>query len=227
MAVLRSGKNTVFKKNEPKVKRNKSTLKQSYKLREFSIKLKRISDTELQKYMQPKATRYHLRHRTADKNSSSKSIIQSNPNNKTVAVVSTSNVIWRDLINGSHVFRPTDIVLAKMGNFRPWPARINSVYKVGNVVKCYVLFYGTLQIGSVLQNHCVRVSECDLYIFHAVDEIKKKYNWRLDFELLSKTDGTERAIALLKLTQVQKFLLALRDIENLRQVPYELSIVRL
>lgn len=230
MAVLRSGKNTVIKKNNLKPKksrRGKLTELHKYKITECTIKLERLTKVEINKYLSNSlASQYSLRQRNVSKTIPNIPKL-SNVDEKRLVKVSQSNLIWRELSSlNSCVFHPTEIVLAKMDSFRPWPARINSVFKVGNVVKCYVMFYGTLQIGSVLKSQCVRINECDLYLFHAVQEIKNKFKWNLDYESLSKTDDVERAIALQKLTQVQKFLLALREIELIRKIPLKQSMVQ-
>lgn len=88
------------------------------------------------------------------------------------------------------------------------------------------MFYGTFQIGSVCKNQCVSIDDCQQYLFYAVQEIKNKYKWQIDYEKLAETNDLERAKALLKLTQTQKFMLALRDIERLHEVPYDLSVTR-
>lgn len=82
-------------------------------------------------------------------------------------------------------------------------------------------FCGTFQIGSVLKSQCVKISDCKEYLLHAVKEIKQKYKWELDYEYMSKADDVERAVGLAKLTQVQKFFLAIRDIEKEKKVPYD------
>lgn len=224
MAVLRSGKNTIIKKKEIKIQK----INRKYKLKEFEIKLVRLRQCEIQKYLQSSSSsKYNLRQRTIRTNTPELNTqVQINAKERQVANIQKSNVIWRNLIKQTYELRPTDIVIAKMGSFRPWPARINSIYKVGNVLKCYVLFYGTHQIGSVPKHQCVKICSCDLLLFHTIDEIKKKYNWELDYEKLSNTEDVERALVLQKLTQVQKYLLAVRDVERLRQIPFDLSMLQ-
>lgn len=225
MAVLRSGK-IIKAKKQTKINRQH----RKYKLKDFSINLYRLNSDEIQKYLHPPAKKYFLRSKkTEPKENIANTSCNKNigKEKKQVATISAVNVIWKELTNQSNDLQRNYIVLAKMGNFRPWPARINSIYVVGNVIKCYVLFYGTLQIGSVLKSQCVRVSECDSFLLHTIKDIKRKYNWDLDYETLAKTDDLERTIAIQKLTLVQKFLLAVRDIENLQQIPYELSMLQL
>lgn len=227
MAVLRSGKNTIIKRKATTVNK----IHPKYKFKECSIKLNRLSQSEIQSHLQPSSlsssSKYNLRQKKVQKNAPIPcTSIQVNVNERQVAVVPKSNVIWRDLLKQTYDFRPTDIVLAKMANFRPWPARINSIYKVGNVLKCYVLFYGTHQIGSVLKSQCVKFDACDLFLLNTIDEIKTKYNCNLDYEKLSDTEDMGRALAIQKLTQVQKFLLAIRDAERLRHIPLNLSMLQ-
>lgn len=143
---------------------------------------------------------------------------------KRVANVCISNRIWSDLISREYNLAPGVLVLAKMNGFRPWPARVNTVYKVGNDIKCFVLFYGTFQIGSVAKSQCVCIHDCALYLSHAVIEIKNKYKWKLNYDEIAKIDENNRAKTIVKLIQVQTFLLAIRDIEVLRKIPIEASI---
>lgn len=91
-------------------------------------------------------------------------------------------------------------------------------------MQCF--FYGTMQIGSVLKSQCAKISDCDVFLFHTINDIKKKNRWDLDYESLTKTSDLERASALVNLTQVQKFLLALRDVECLQKIPYNHSIIK-
>lgn len=227
MVVTRSGKKTTFLK---KIKKSNEKFKK-FKLRELTIQLKRLRPDELQSHLNMQTKKYNLRVRNAQAkqvqmpqwNRSVEQPVKS----KQIVNVSISNAIWNSLTDQTHKFFPSDIVLAKMANFRPWPARINSIYTVGSVTKCYVLFYGTFQIGSVLKSQCVKISVCDQYLFHTVKEIKAKYKWDcVDYESLSKSDDVQRANALVKLTQIQKLFLAIRDIEREKKVPYDLSIVR-
>lgn len=60
----------------------------------------------------------------------------------------------------------------------------------------------------------------------AIKEIKLKFKWSLDYENLSDTQDILRTVALIKLTQVQRFLLAVRDMERMQGIPYELSMVK-
>lgn len=224
MAVLRSGKKTKCADVLKKTTRKKS-IKHNFKLKDLTVKIKRLSPSEIESLLGTPTKKYNLRAKKSH-------VIQRNVNkvvvnSKQMVRVSTSNTIWCTLTTRiNEPLYPTEIVLAKMNKYRPWPARINSIYKVGNVVKCYVLFFGTMQIGSVLKSECIKISECDQYLFHAIEEIKAKYNWNLNYEVLSKSKDVERAIVLVKLTQVQKFLLAVRDMECLKKIPYNLSMVR-
>lgn len=223
MVVTRSGRKTNF------IKKEKKTIRKKPKLRELTIRLKRFSPDELQSLLKMPEKKYHLRPRNAQARQVQKqqtSRISEPVKSRKIVNISASNAIWNSLTDETHQFYPSDIVLAKMGNFRPWPARINSIYKVGTVVKCYVLFYGTFQIGSVLKSQCVKLSVCDQYLFHTVKEIKSKFKWdRVDYESISKSDDAQRASALVKLTQIQKLFLAIRDIEREKKVPYNRSMV--
>lgn len=223
MAKLRSGKNTKCNANKQS-EQNKQKLKQSFKSKEFSIKLKKLRKSEIDSLLNP-PKRYSLSTgRTRNTANTKEKTMQSDRKTETISCI-TSNVIWKNITNGSGALSPLDLVLAKMGASRPWPARINSVYRVGNVLKCYVLFFGTMQIGSVPRSQCVKVSDCDVYLINAIREIKSKFKWSLDYEKMSETQDIQRTIAIIKLTQVQKFLLALRDMERLQGVPYSLSIL--
>lgn len=220
MAKLRSGKNT----NCEKIKKSKP--KQNFELKEFSIKLKKMTTSEINSLLNsPKKCLVRNRQQ---KNIETQIVKEKSPPLTTTNTVSnvTANVIWKNITNRSELLFPTEIVLAKMTGFRPWPARINSVYRVGNVLKCYVLFYGTMQIGSVLRSQCVKIRDCDRYLNSAVNEIKSKFKWSLNYEKISETQDIQRTIAIIKLTQVQKFLLAVRDMERMKGVPYSLSMVR-
>lgn len=114
-----------------------------------------------------------------------------------------------------------------MSKYRPWPARINTIYKVGDIVKCFVSFFGTLQIGSVLKKDCVSFSQCDLYLSSTIGEIKKKYKWVKDYDRIAESSDLQRAQELAKLTQIQKFILALREIEKLHKIPLDRSMVKI
>lgn len=138
---------------------------------------------------------------------------------KKLAIVPKANRIWEKLTAQQYLLGPGVTVLAKMNSFGPWPARVNTIYKVGDVLKCYVLFYGTFQIGSVLKNQCVNIRDCDSYLLHAVDQIKQTYKWELNYDKIAESVDNERSKQITKLTQVQKFLLAIyiRTIANERQ----------
>lgn len=225
MAVLRSGKVT---KSRAKIKKSRNGIIQKYNLKECSIKVQKLSQHEINSFLQPK--KYNLRDR-AEKitvQSTSQPVEKGLQSVHTTSLkkVATSQVIWHQLTNRQYEFHPTEIVLAKMNKYRPWPAKINSVYKVGNVIKCCVLFFGTFQLGSVLKSDCVKIGDCDLYLLHAVREIKEKYNWNLNYDKITKTEETERVLALSKLTQVQTFLLSIRDVEHIQKVPYDRSLIQ-
>lgn len=221
MAVLRNGKST-NQNNRKVVKKSNFNKKLT---RELCIKLKRLSPIEIEKLTKTPAQRYNLRMRVIQTTQAkiNKDCVSSE---KKLASLSRANEIWSDLVNRQYELYPSEIILAKMNNFRPWPARVNSIYKVSGVLKCYVSFFGTNQIGSVLKNQCVSANDCHLYLFHAVKEIKTKYRWDLDYERLSQTNELERSIALAKLTQVQTFLLAVRDMERVRGIPFDLSVLK-
>lgn len=222
MVVTRSGKKTTL---ETVKILNKKNEKQKFKLRELTIRLKKLSPDELKSLMFP-AKRYNLRVNSS-KNEQRKTVVEPSKS-KRIAVISRSNFVWNLITsrtNESYQLYPSEIVLAKMNNFRPWPARVNSVYKVGSVTKC-VFFYGTFQIGSVLKSQCVKISDSEEYLSHAVHEIKQKYKWEMNYDFLADTNDDQRVIAIAKLTQVQKFFLAIRDIEREKKVPYDLSMVK-
>lgn len=227
MAVLRSGKIT---RSNINAKKNRSRLTHKYNLKEFHIKVKRLSEHEIKLLTRPKKN--NLRHRQTlnipieSKNSISIEKSLQPLSTKGLKKVATSKIIWQQLTSHHYEFVPTELVLAKMNNFRPWPAKINSVYKVGNVFKCCVLFYGTFQIGSVLKSECVKISDCHLYLHHAVREIKERFKWDLDYEQISKTEESDRFVAIFKLTQAQKFLLSVRDIEHIQKVPLISSMIQ-
>lgn len=179
MAVLRSGKVT---KSRAKIKKSRNGIIQKSNLKECSIKVQKLSQHEINSFLQPK--KYNLRDR-AEKitvQSTSQPVEKGLQSVHTTSLkkVATSQVIWHQLTNRQYEFHPTEIVLAKMNKYRPWPAKINSVYKVKNVIKCCVLFFGTFQLGSVLKSDCVKIGDCDFYLLHAVREIKEKYNWNLN-----------------------------------------------
>lgn len=225
MAVLRSGKKTNFTR---KSILNKKKILEDFGIKECFIKLDRVSSLDrvsvpvMRKNINVSESKPNLRPRK--KKSTVLSIPVKPVSEKRIVNVCQSNKIWNDLISREYTLAPGVIVLAKMTSFRPWPARINTVYRVGNTLKCFVLFYGTLQIGSVSENQCVGIEHCATYLSHAVKDIKNKNKWKLNYDDLSKSDDSNRASKIVKLTQVQKFLLAIRDIEVLRKVPIELSL---
>lgn len=235
MAVLRNGKITNINKNPIVKKRNAKNAKTKHLLKQHGIKhcvvkINRINMNQIDACPSNVSRARDVRSKnTSTKHDACNSnlIVNTKVNKKEIAIVSQSNAIWNQLISQQYTLGPGVIVLAKMNSYKPWPARINSVYKMGDIYKCYVLFFGTFQIGSVLRSSCVPVGNCDLYLLHAVRDIKKRYKWDIDYDKIAKTDDdTERAVALLKLTQNQKFLLAIRDIEHLNNIPYERSIIQ-
>lgn len=128
MAKLRNGKNT----NCEKIKKPKQ--EQIFKLKEFSIKLKKMTTSEIISLMNPPKKRLIRNRQKA--NIGTEIIEEKSPpltGTNTVSNV-TASVIWKNITNRSEILYPTEIVLAKMTSFRPWPARINSVYRVGNVL---------------------------------------------------------------------------------------------
>lgn len=213
MVVLRSGKHVRLSQKYLTKSKQKKLFKK-YSIKECSIKLHRINVSQQNK----KLNKYNLR---SAKNLTS--VIAIPVREKKVAISFESNTIWNSLVGHEYLLAPSVIVLAKMNNYRPWPARINTIYKVGNQMKCFVLFYGTFQIGSVLKEQCVSVENCGIYLAQAVAEIKLKFKWKLNYDEISKCESN-RAEKIAKLTQVQKFLLAVRDVERLNNVPLELSL---
>lgn len=200
-----------------------------FKLKELTIKLKKLSKNEIDCLLNP-SKKYSFRihelkniHQDSVRNPTAP--LDTPTKTKTVSNIAAS-IIWKNITNRSETLYLTELVLAKMANFRPWPARINSIYRVGNVLKCYVLFYGTMQIGSVPRSQCVRMSDCGFYLLNAIKEIKLKFKWSLDYEKLSDTQDIQRTVSLIKLTQVQRFLLAVRDMERIQGIPYELSMLK-
>lgn len=156
MVTLRGGKVTKgVKKNFAKSKAKQMYLQ--YGIKECVVKINRLNVKHLENLRISK--RYNLRTRKNTANSPPKVV---NPVVKQRAIVSDTSPIWKELTAQQNVFSPGDTVLAKMNTFRPWPARVNTVYKVGEVLKCFVLYYGTFQIGSVLKSQCVRINDCDL-----------------------------------------------------------------
>lgn len=215
MAILRSGKITkTCKKTITKSKTKILLMK--YGIRECFVKLNRVEKDRIQI-----STKYNFRLRNKIE---TKPLIVANKK-KEIACLMERN-IWNDLTNGQYTLGPGVVVLAKMNKYKPWPARINTIYRVGDVLKCYVLFFGTFQIGSVLRSQCVSISDCDVYLSHTVAKIKQKYKWKLNYDKIAETVDSERSKQIVSLTQIQKFLLALRDIERLHKVPYELSITK-
>lgn len=213
MAILRSGKITNPTASRKKVRKPKKNLK----LKPCFVRIERLNVDQINLLSGGNRNKYSLRTRIVRQ----ATIIV--PKQKKI---SESNQIWKNLIEREYVLGPGCMVLAKMNNYRPWPARINSIYKVGDVTKCYVYFYGTFQIGSVLKMQCVPISECHLFFIHAIGEIKTKYKWKLNYEEMAKTNDMERSVALTKITQVQKFLLAIRDVEIIHEVPFESSVIQ-
>lgn len=220
MAVLRSGKITKHVNKSI----NKSKLKKiflEFGIKDCVVKIDRMNNSKSQKMKI--CQRYALR---SHKNIDSTSLPLVTMNEKKISIASKSNIIWKELTTREYVLFPGAIVLAKMNKFRPWPARVNTIYRVGNALKCFVLFYGTLQIGSVLTKECVSISDCDSYLLHVVNELKAKYKWKIDYDEISESNENDRIQKVVKLTQIQKFFLALREIEKLHKVPYEKSVIR-
>lgn len=204
-------------------RRNQKTIHNHnpHKLKSCFVKIKKLSSNEISALLK-NACDSISKNQNSSVLSSKETIINSK---KTSALAFTSSVIWNSLTTKHFNLTPGVIVFAKLKSYRPWPARINSIYKVGNEIKCYVSFYGTSEIGSVLKNHCVDFNDCVDYLFHTVRELKAKYKWKADYEKISKIDDyIERAKAISGLTQVQKFFVAIRDVERLKKVPYNLSL---
>lgn len=139
MAVLRNGK--ISKITEQKKRSVNKRNKMKFEQKSLTIKLKRLSPNDINLLLNPpKLSKYNLR----SHNQASKLIVENSVisvNEKQLATISKSNLIWNQIINRSNEdFHPTQLILAKMSHFRPWPARINSVFKVGNVEKCNVFF---------------------------------------------------------------------------------------
>lgn len=193
------------------------------KTQKFKIIVHRITNEEIASLSTLKFSRYELRNRNILPKCE-KPVKPKNENRK-VAIVSQSNKIWSDLTKVDYNLMPGVHVLAKMSCFQPWPARINSVYIVNNEIKCYVFFYGTDQIGSVLKKNCVPFIECTQYIFNVLKDIKIKNKWQLDYQQLSQLNDHDKTKAIAKLTRIQQFLLSLRELEALYDVPYKDSIV--
>lgn len=139
MAVLRSGKNTIRKRNK-----SQHCIKQRNKivLREFSIKLINLTPSEIQKHLssslykspllntkKSSARAYNLRQKKNNTNNTIKPITPIKPNlENRVAILNKSNVIWRELTSKrTNELQRMDIVLAKMGNFRPWPTQFTKL----------------------------------------------------------------------------------------------------
>lgn len=216
MAILRSGKHTrIVQKTITKSKTKK--LFKKFAIKDCFINLERIKSD--QNVIPKKRIRYNLR---SNKNVEEPPLAIVPVREKKLVIVCESNRIWNELISREYLLAPGVIVIAKMNKFRPWPARINTIYRVGDVLKCFVLFYGTFQIGSVSKGECVSIEECGLYLSTVVKEIKDKFKWKLDYEKIANEN--HRAQELCNLTQVQQFLLAIRDIERLKKVPLEHSL---
>lgn len=76
----------------------------------------------------------------------------------------------------------------------------------------------------MLKKDCVPIGDCNLYLSRVVKDIQSKNNWRKDYDKISESTDIERAYELLKFIQIQKFLLAVRDVEKLKNIPYEQSM---
>lgn len=140
MAVLRNGKNTRIANQKNERRSKTKDLFKKYKLKECVVQLSRLNTHQINS-----GRRYNLRSQSNSQSKPSDNKIITIKSKKQVAVVSNVNIIWNGLISRQYVMCPGVIVLAKMSNYKPWPARINTIYKVGDVLKCFVLFYGTFQ----------------------------------------------------------------------------------
>lgn len=194
------------------------------KVKKFKIIIHRLTNEEIANLSTLKFSRYELRNRNVLPKCDLKTVKPKNENRK-VTIISQSNKIWSDLTKLEYNLMPGVHVLAKMSCFQPWPARINSVYIVNNEIKCYVLFYGTDQIGSVLKKNCVPFNECGQYTLSVLKDIKRKNKWQLDYQQITQLNDHDKPKAIAKLTRVQQFLLSLRELEILCHIPYEDSIV--
>lgn len=183
------------------------------------IQLKRLNQIELDEIMKP---RYNLRTRNKKNLDMIKPVKK---NNTKLVRMSNSNKIWLDLSAKHYKHHIGSIVLAKMNCYRPWPAKINSIYSVNRVVKVFVFFYGTEQIGSVSEVDCIPFSEAKEYLFHALNEIKEKYKWKIDYDKILCSSDLQRATSISKLTLVQKFLLSLREVEKIHHIPISSSML--
>lgn len=240
MAVLRNGKltniqsNTVVKKRRNAKNPKLNDLLKQHRIKHCVVEINKINVnqlivrshevTQFNDYclnsLRPRINRDACLtvNKTIEKRNASKA--------KQIATKSYKNIIWNGISNREYTLGSGVIVFAKMNSYKPWPARINTLYKMTEINKCYVSFFGNFQIGSVLRSSCVPIGECDHYLLHAVREIKSRYKWNVDYDKIVNSDDRERARALLKLTQNQKFTLALRDIEHLNNIPYGQSVIQ-
>lgn len=129
MAILRSGKHTrIVQKTITKSKTKK--LFKKYAIKDCFINLERINSD--QNVKPKKRIRYNLR---SNKNVDETPLAIVPVKEKKLVIVCESNRIWNELICREYLLAPGVIVLAKMNKFRPWPARINTIYRVGDVLK--------------------------------------------------------------------------------------------
>lgn len=174
MAILRSGKITKIVKN-PKRKPKKNV--KIYNLKSARIVLKKLSVDEINSLCNP---RYNFRSRAVKSPVIEQRAVvaktKRNENHQTIQLVSSN--MWKDLLNKNNsILRSGVYVMAKMESYRPWPARINSIYSVNKELKCFVMFFGTFQIGSVSMKNCVCFSDCGEYLLNEINQLKAKYKW--------------------------------------------------
>lgn len=61
-------------------------------------------------------------------------------------------------------------------------------------------------------------------MLHAINEIKQRYKFEKNYDHIATKNENDRANDVIKLTQVQKFLLAVRDVEIIYGVSIEKSM---
>lgn len=222
MAVLRFGKKTIFSSNNHSRKRKN-------KVKSLRIVIKKLTSDEIKtlcNLTQAPSSRYNLRATKNVVSVASVAIRKKSENDKPMQLA-VKNSMWDDLclkVKGDNL-QSGFTILAKMRSYRPWPARINSMYTVNGELKCFVLFYGTHQIGSVSIADCVQFSHCGEYLFQELENIKAKYKWKKNYDALAQTVDLERTKVIAGLTLIQQFLLGIRDVEKGMKLPYVNSLV--
>lgn len=132
---------------------------------------------------------------------------------KPITPLQTANILWQKMIGTQPSIKIGMIVLAKMTNFWPWPARIVGFSKK----KAHVKFFGDLKEGVVDKKLCVPFFDCDAIVYHHVQSISIKQREEYKSKLFDSVDPSLRVHTIIPLKHL--YLQAIRDVEIVLDIP--------